>query len=85
MVTVKEGFKLVSEEQEPGWGWRQPWSALLQGLGSAGAGAESVLQFHCKSTGSSLVGGTAQGCLPSCFFTDVEMVSPNCLEHQAVR
>lgn len=46
---------------------------------------EAVLQFHCKSTGSSLVGGTAQGCQPSCVFIDVEMVSPNCLEHQAVR
>ena len=41
----------------------------------AGAGAEAVLQFHCKSTGPSLVGGTEKGRQPSCFFIDMEMLS----------
>lgn len=42
----------------------------------AGAGAEAVLQFHCKSTGPSLVGSTVHCCQPLCFFfIHMEMLS----------
>ncbi|XP_031524386.1 uncharacterized protein LOC116275795 [Papio anubis] len=41
-------------------------SPPLQGLGSAGVEAEAVLQSHCKSTGSSLVGDTVQAFQPLC-------------------
>lgn len=62
------------------------------GLGSrawdlAGAGAEAVLQFHCKSTGPSLVGGTVQSCQPSGLVPRYGdgIIPPNCLWRRAER
>ena len=54
----------------------------------AGAEAEAVLQFHCRQTGPSLVGGTVQDCQPLCVFFHRyrdAITWPNCLQHRAVR
>ena len=69
MIAVRWGSKLVMG----GTGARLGVEASPSGLYSrawdpAGAGAEAVLQFHCKSTGPSLVGSAVHCCQPLCVF-----------------
>ena len=89
MVAVRWGSKLVMG----GTGARLGVEASPDGLCSrawdpAGAEAEAVLQFHCRPTGPSLVGGTVQDCQPLCVFFHRyrdAITWPNCLQHRAVR
>lgn len=75
MVAVRWGSKLVMGGTGARLGVEaSPNESVPGAWDPAGAEAEAVLQFHCKSTGPSLVGGTVQGCQPLCFI-DTEMLS----------